>query len=171
MKDGISATAITVDAFNALLRRGLPQAARAGIHARAVGDGVVTLALPMMDEFLRPGGTVSGPALFALADVALYAAVVSRLGPLDGLVTSTMSITFLRRPAPRTVLADARLIRLGSRLAYGEVTLYSEGEGDPVAHVTGTYSVPPSSSVSPSSAQMASAQTASGVDGRADELG
>lgn len=134
---------ISVQRFNDLLATGLPQATRAGIHARDIGDGEITLAMPASDDSLRPGGTISGPTMFALADVALYGAVLSRIGPVELAVTSTMSITFLRRPAPRTLVAKARLIRLGSRLAYGEVTLFSDGEEDPVAHVTGTYSIPP----------------------------
>jgi acyl-coenzyme A thioesterase PaaI-like protein len=92
---------------------------------------------------VRPGGTVAGPALFALADVALYAAVLSRIGPVELAVTTSMTINFLRKPAPRPVIAEARLLQLGRRLAYGEVLLLSDGEADPVAHATGTYSIPP----------------------------
>ncbi|MEI7608033.1 MAG: PaaI family thioesterase, partial [Rhodospirillaceae bacterium] len=95
------------------------------------------------DDFVRPGGTVTGPAMFALADVALYGAVLSLIGRVELAVTTSMTVNFLRRPAPVAVVAEARILKLGKRLAYGEVMLWSEGEPEPVAHVTGTYSIPP----------------------------
>lgn len=109
----------------------------AGVRMRAVYD----------DRFLRPGGTVSGPVLMGLADAAVYALVLSRIGPVELAVTTSLSINFLRRPAPGDVLADARLLKLGKRLAVAEVTLYSDGESpaEAVAHVTATYSIPPPS--------------------------
>ncbi|MDZ5647961.1 PaaI family thioesterase [Nitrospirillum sp. BR 11828] len=128
--------------FDRLLEAGLPQAHRAGIRTREMGHGTVTLTMPASEDFLRPGGTVSGPAMFALADVALYGAVLSMAGHVVLAVTSNMTITFLRRPPARPLVAQARIVRMGRSLAYGEVTLYSEGEDDPVAHATGTYAIP-----------------------------
>ncbi|MDE1147887.1 MAG: PaaI family thioesterase [Azospirillaceae bacterium] len=128
--------------FDALLKQGLPQAHRAGIRTREMAHGSITLTMPVSDDLLRPGGTVSGPAMFALADVALYGAVLSAAGHILLAVTSNMNITFLRKPPPKPLVAHARIIRLGRRLAYGEVTIHSEGEEDPVAHATGTYAIP-----------------------------
>jgi uncharacterized protein (TIGR00369 family) len=91
---------------------------------------------------LRPGGTVSGPVIMALADVAMYVAVLSAVGWVPLAVTTNLTINFLRRPAPRDLLAEARLIKLGKRLAVGGVGIRSGGSSDLVAHVTSTYSIP-----------------------------
>jgi uncharacterized protein (TIGR00369 family) len=92
---------------------------------------------------MRAGGTVSGPAMMMLADYALYAVIMSVAENGEGAVTSNLNTTFLRRPKPAAVIAEARLIRCGKRLAYGEVTMFSEGdEEEPVAHATGTYALP-----------------------------
>jgi uncharacterized protein (TIGR00369 family) len=91
----------------------------------------------------RPGGTISGPTMMALADVSLYVAVLASIGPVALAVTTNLNINFLRRPAPRDLISECSLMKLGNRLAVGEVTIFSEGEEAPVAHVTGTYSIPP----------------------------
>lgn len=91
----------------------------------------------------RPGGTISGPTMMALADVSLYVAVLASIGPVALAVTTNLNINFLRRPAPRDLISECSLLKLGNRLAVGEVTIFSEGEEAPVAHVTGTYSIPP----------------------------
>ena len=95
---------------------------------------------------LRPGGTVSGPAMMAFADIAFYVAILASIGPVGLAVTTNLSFNFLRRPEPRAILAECRLLKLGKRLAVGEVGLYSEGLPDIVCHATGTYSIPPSGS-------------------------
>lgn len=92
---------------------------------------------------LRPGGTISGPTIMALADFAMYVAVLAAIGPVPSAVTINLNINFLRKPAPRDLVAEARLLKLGKRLATGEVTICSDGETEPVAHVTSTYSIPP----------------------------
>jgi len=92
---------------------------------------------------LRPGGTLSGATMMALADFAMYAAVLAAIGWVPLAVTTNLTINFLKKPAPRDLLAEVRLIKLGRRLAVGEVGLRSEGEDDLVAHVTTTYSIPP----------------------------
>jgi uncharacterized protein (TIGR00369 family) len=94
---------------------------------------------------IRPGGTISGPTMMTLADVALYVTVMAAIGPVALAVTTNLNINFLRKPAPRDLLAECRLLKLGKRLAVGEVTIFSDGEEEPVAHVTGTYSIPPAS--------------------------
>jgi uncharacterized protein (TIGR00369 family) len=91
---------------------------------------------------VRPGGTISGPTMMALADFAMYVAVLAAIGPVPLAVTVNLNINFLRRPAQRDLVAEARLLKLGKRLATGEVTICSDGEEGPVAHVTSTYSIP-----------------------------
>lgn len=94
-------------------------------------------------KHLRPGDTVSGPTLMALADAAMYAAVLGEIGLVPLAVTTSLNINFLHKPAQRDVIGDVKLLKVGKRLAVGEVYLYSEGDTKPVAHVTATYSIPP----------------------------
>jgi uncharacterized protein (TIGR00369 family) len=106
-------------------------------------DGSVVVAHAVGESELRPGGTVSGPVMMALADVALYVAILARIGIVPLAVTTNLSINFLRKPrADRRVVARCRLMKLGKTLAVGEVWIYSEGEEEPVAHATGTYAIP-----------------------------
>jgi uncharacterized protein (TIGR00369 family) len=106
-------------------------------------DGSVVVAHPVGERELRPGGTVSGPVMMTLADVALYIAILARIGIVPLAVTTNLSINFLRKPrADRRVVARCRLMKLGRTLAVGEVWIFSEGEEDPVAHATGTYAIP-----------------------------
>lgn len=106
-------------------------------------DGSVVVAHPVGHGELRPGGTVSGPVMMTLADVALYIAVLARIGIVPLAVTTNLSIHFLRKPrADRRVVARSRLMKLGRTLAVGEVWIYSEGEDEPVAHAVGTYAIP-----------------------------
>lgn len=92
---------------------------------------------------LRPGGTISGPSMMALADTAMYIAVLGMIGPVAPAVTTNLNINFLRKPAPADIIAHAMLLKLGKRLAVGEVTMYSGEDPEPVAHATVTYSIPP----------------------------
>jgi uncharacterized protein (TIGR00369 family) len=94
------------------------------------------------ERSLRPGGTVSGPVMMALADFTMYLAVLSAIGWVPLAVTTNLSINFLKRPGARDLLAEAQLFKLGKRLAVGEVALRSDGDDDLVAHVTSTYSIP-----------------------------
>ncbi len=96
-------------------------------------------------KHLRPGDTVSGPTLMALADVAMYAALLGEIGLVPLAVTTSLNINFLRKPAQQDVIGEAKLLKVGRRLAVGEVTLFSDGDAEPVAHVTCTYSIPPQS--------------------------
>jgi uncharacterized protein (TIGR00369 family) len=93
-------------------------------------------------HLLRPGGTISGPAMFALADMAMYAAVLASIGPVALAVTTNLNINFLRKPGQRDMLGEARLLKLGKRLAVGDIALHSDGEAELLAHATGTYSLP-----------------------------
>lgn len=98
---------------------------------------------------LRPGGTVSGPSIMALADFAIYLAVLSAIGWKPLAVTTNFNINFLRKPAPGDLLADARLIKLGKRLAVGEIAIRSDGIAETVAHATATYSLPGDGNIIP----------------------
>jgi uncharacterized protein (TIGR00369 family) len=93
-------------------------------------------------EFIRPGGTISGPTMMALADFAMYVGVLASIGPVPLAVTINLSINFLRKPEARDLIAECRLLKLGKRLATGEVTIRSDGMDEPVAHATSTYSIP-----------------------------
>jgi uncharacterized protein (TIGR00369 family) len=136
-------SAITLDAFNELIREELPFAWEQGFRVERLVAGEARVRLPVDQAHLRPGGTVSGPAMMGLADYTMYAVVLSRIGRQKMAVTTSLNANFLRRPAPRDLIADGRLLKLGRRLAYGEVTICSEGEDEPVCHVTSTYSLPP----------------------------
>lgn len=94
------------------------------------------------ENYIRPGGTISGPTMMELADLAMYVAVFSAVGPQPLAVTTNLNINFLRKPGKGDLVADARLLKVGKRLAVGEVTIYSDGVPEPVAHVTSTYSIP-----------------------------
>jgi uncharacterized protein (TIGR00369 family) len=111
----------------------------------AVGPLSARVRLHYRADHLRPGGTISGPTLFALADVALYVAILAQLGRVKLAVTTNLNINFLRRPGPADLIGEARLLKLGKRLAVGEVTMFSAGASQIVAHATGTYSLPPRS--------------------------
>jgi len=76
-------------------------------------------------------------------DFAMYVAVLASIGPVPLAVTTNLNINFLRKPAQKDLIAECRLIKLGNRLAVGEVQIYSEGEDEMVAHATSTYSIPP----------------------------
>ncbi len=107
-------------------------------------DQGLTLRLIVAARHLRPGDTVSGPAMFGLADVAMYLAILAQLGPVALAVTTNCSIDFMRKPeAGCDLLAQARVLKLGRVLAVGDVMLYSEGKPDPVARASLTYSIPP----------------------------
>ncbi len=109
-----------------------------------VDDQGLTLRLMVATRHLRPGDTVSGPAMFGLADVAMYLAILAQLGPVALAVTTNCSIDFMRKPeAGCDLLAQARVLKLGRVLAVGDVMLYSEGKPDPVARASLTYSIPP----------------------------
>jgi uncharacterized protein (TIGR00369 family) len=143
MSHNESNSAIAAAELETLIREGVPLVGSYGVTVESVGAGTIRLRMPYRTDFVRPGGTVTGPALFGLADVALYGAVLSLIGRVELAVTTSMTINFLRKPGQFGVIAEARILKLGKRLAYGDVLLYSEGEDEPVAHVTGTYSIPP----------------------------
>ena len=130
---------------------GLPAAKDVGLMIdSAHHDGRVRARIVFRPDMVRPGGTLSGPTMMALADAAMFAAILARLGRLEMAVTTNLNINFLRRPGPCDLVAEASILKLGKRLAVLEVAVFSytgDAEAaDPVAHVTGTYSLPPSRS-------------------------
>ena len=130
-------------ALQGFLAREFAQVAGDFTVERADAAGVC-LRLRVQDRHLRPGGTVSGPAIFALADVAMYLAILSRIGPVALAVTTNCSLDFMRKPgAGGDMLAEARLLKLGRSLAVGDVMVFSEGMADPVARAGLTYAIPP----------------------------
>ena len=133
---------ITAAAFSALLRRDLPMMADWGLKIQAIGVGSARLRLPADRKFLRPGNTVSGPVLMGLADVALYAALLGAIGHVPLAVTSNLTINFLRKPGHGAVRAEAKILKLGRRIAVGEVGLYPGDEPEMAAHVIASYAIP-----------------------------
>jgi uncharacterized protein (TIGR00369 family) len=121
-----------------------PQAFKAGDISIESADGATCLLRQRYsDQMLRPGGTISGPTLMALADCAMYVVLLSAIGPLSLAVTANLNINFLRKGQPgQDVLAAARLLKLGRRLAVGEINLLSGTSPEPIAHATSTYSIP-----------------------------
>jgi uncharacterized protein (TIGR00369 family) len=136
---------MNVEEIEAFLDREFPQIHLDGrvFIVEEVGHGTARMRLKAGPRHIRPGGTLSGPSMMTLADLALYVAILAHIGPVGLAVTTNLNFNFLRRPEPRDLLAECRLLKLGARLAVGEVSLFSEGIADPVCHATGTYSIPP----------------------------
>jgi acyl-coenzyme A thioesterase PaaI-like protein len=117
---------------------------------RDIGDRRAVVSHAVGPGELRPGGTVSGPVLMAVADVALYVAILGEIGIVPLTVTTSLTINFLRKPASdRDIIGVCQLMKVGKTLVVGEVSLYSEGLYEPVAHVVGTYAVPPQRPAAP----------------------
>jgi uncharacterized protein (TIGR00369 family) len=136
--------ALTLEQLRTFLRAEFPQVWTDGsFEVEAVGHLTSRVRLNFHDRHLRPGGTISGPAMFTLADLALYVAILAQLGPVGHAVTTHLNINFLHRPPPRDLIGEARLFKLGKRLAVGDVAIFSAGGAEMVAHATGGYSIPP----------------------------
>jgi uncharacterized protein (TIGR00369 family) len=138
-------TLMTVKDLERFLTAEFPQVFHpaSGLSIEAVWEGGGRVRQAYSDGSVRPGGTISGPTMMALADFAMYVAVLAAIGPVPLAVTTNLNINFLRKPARCDLVAEARLLKVGRRLAVGEVTIRSDGEAEPVAHVTSTYSIPP----------------------------
>jgi uncharacterized protein (TIGR00369 family) len=133
----------TIEELRAYLIEIFPQVWTKGDYAiEEVGPMSATVRLNYHPDHLRPGGTISGPSMFALCDLALYVAILHEIGRVKLAVTTNVSINFLRKPQPSDLIGRAKLMKLGKRLAVGEVALFSPGREDVVAHATGTYSIP-----------------------------
>jgi uncharacterized protein (TIGR00369 family) len=134
---------MTAAELQVFLNDAFPQVADAYL-VEDVAPMRLQVRMPVDDGHLRPGGTVSGPSMFALADVGMYLAVLAMIGPEALAVTTSCHIDFMRKPAAgRDLVAEARVLKLGRALAVGDVMIRSEGADDPVAHASLTYSIPP----------------------------
>lgn len=140
----MAAAKMSVAELEQFLRGAFPQSFGSGDTRIEMADGEsCRLRQRYSDNMLRPGGTISGPTLMALADCTMYVVLLSAIGPVALAVTTNLSINFLRKGVPgHDVIAEARLLKLGQRLAVGEVIMFSASSPDPIAHVTVTYSIP-----------------------------
>jgi uncharacterized protein (TIGR00369 family) len=137
----INMSKVTTEKFNEIIKTELPSAAEVGIYLQAIDEGKAELVLPYNEISLRPGGTIAGPFMMMLADVCMFAVVLSMLGEIKLAVTTSLNINFLRKPSECDLIAKGNIIKMGKRLAVVEVSIYSDA--DIVAHATGTYSIPP----------------------------
>jgi uncharacterized protein (TIGR00369 family) len=135
---------MSVEELNRFLAHEFPQVFNpaSGLSIEEVWHGGGRVRQAYLAKFIRPGGTISGPTMMALADFAMYVGVLATVGPVPLAVTINLNINFLRKPKARALIAECRLLKLGKRLAVGEVTIRSDGTDDPVAHATSTYSIP-----------------------------
>ncbi len=133
-------------ALQTFLPRAFPQVA-ADFVVESLSEDQFQMRLKVAERHLRPGGTVSGPSIFALADVTAYLLTLSRIGPRALAVTTNCSIDFMRKPeAGRDLVSEGRLLKLGRTLSVSDVLIFSEGSGKAVARASLTYSLPPAGS-------------------------
>ncbi|WP_052341389.1 PaaI family thioesterase [Salinarimonas rosea] len=144
MRESATRPVMSAPEVEAFLEREFPEIYLDGRiwHVEAVGPLTARMRLDFHPRHVRPGGTLSGPSMMTLADLALYVAVLANVGPVALAVTTNLSFNFLRKPPQAALVADTRLLKLGRRLAVGEVTIRSEGADEPVCHATGTYALP-----------------------------
>jgi uncharacterized protein (TIGR00369 family) len=109
----------------------------------SLSEGRAVVRLTHQPRMLRPGGTVSGPALMALADLAMWVAVLAVVGPVAMTVTTHLDIDFLRFVGAHDVVADTRLLKVGRSLAVGDVLMTADGSAEPCARASVTYAIPP----------------------------
>lgn len=132
----------SIDEMNEFIKVHFPNIDNIG-KIIALDKGYAELLLEVNDSHLRPGGTISGPIMMGLADVCMYTAILNDIGPVVQAVTTNLNINFLLRPvADCPLVAKANILKLGKRLAVGEVSIYSQGHDAIVAHATLTYSIP-----------------------------
>ena len=126
-----------------LIRQGVPMAQDIDLQIDHLDPQEALARVPFHARLVRPGGTLSGPTIMALADAAMFAVVLGALGRVEMAVTSNLNINFLRKPAAVDLCARAKILRLTRRQAVCEVLVFSLGsEQQTVAHVTGTYALP-----------------------------
>ncbi|WLR93905.1 PaaI family thioesterase [Shinella zoogloeoides] len=133
------------EALNRFLEEDFPQLHTDGkvFEVTNVAAGTIVIRLLPNDRHLRPGGTISGPTLFALADVGAYCVVLAHIGAVALAVTTSLNINFLRKPRPGPLSCTCKILKLGKRLAVAEASIFDEDGDDLVAHATATYSIPP----------------------------
>jgi uncharacterized protein (TIGR00369 family) len=134
---------MTAEELEQFLYSHFPDAEHRAFTVERVDEMFALVRMRYDRRHLRPGGTISGPSLMMLSDTAMYMALLGMIGPVALAVTTNLNINFLRKPEQADVIAECKLLKLGKRLAVGEVTMFSEGDREPVAHATVTYSIPP----------------------------
>lgn len=136
-------TVLGINELHELMREVFPQVSK-DFQVEEITPEGIRVRMMAGDQHSRPGGTISGPSMFGLADVGVYLAILARLGPVVLAVTTSSSIDFMRKPAlNRDLIADVTLLKLGRVLAVGDVLIRSEGESAVVCRATMTYSIPP----------------------------
>lgn len=133
---------MTPDDLHRFLKEEFPQAPP-NIRVEYLDDTTIRVRQKTSDRNLRPGGTISGPTLMAMVDCGFYLLLLGRLGKVALAVTTNLNINFMRKPEPADLIGEGRLLKLGKALAVGDFTIWSDGQKDPVAHATVTYSIPP----------------------------
>jgi len=133
---------MTKNNFTDFLEKEFPQVSK-NFKILDTSENNFSMLMKIKSEHLRPGGTVSGPTMFLLADVTFYLATLNIIGPKSLTVTTNCSINFLRKPNEKDLISKARILKLGKTLSVGDVLIYSEGINEPVAHASLTYSIPP----------------------------
>jgi len=136
---------VTITEIERLGREEIPFVEILGLRVEHAEEGVAKVRAPYDSKFLRPGGTIAGPVIMGLADFAIFAALLSRVGLQPQAVTTSLNINFLSRPHPKDLIATARILKSGRRLAVGDIFVHADGETEPVAHATATYALPPES--------------------------
>ena len=136
-------TTVTLEEFNRVTHEHMPLVQMLGFVPESLDQGECIVRAVYKEDFLRPGGTVSGPIMMALADYAMWGAIMNRAERVQMALTSNLNINFLVRVEPGDIVAVAKVIKLGKRLAVGTVELFGNPQNDLVAYVTCTYSLPP----------------------------
>ena len=137
--------AMDIPKISAFLRREFPQIFMQGeiFSVTEIGAGTCRMRMAYHESQLRPGGTISGPAMMQLADVSIWVALLGAIGEVPLSVTTNLNINFLRKPEPRALISTCRMLKIGKSLAVGEASLTSEGSDEIVAHAVATYAIPP----------------------------
>jgi len=133
---------ITIEAFDELVQDGSGFLKVYDFVTEEIKYGWARIRLPYKEIHVRAGGTIAGPAMMALADFSIFAALMGAIGPARMAVTSSLSINFLRRPPATDMFAEAQIIKVTSRLAFAEVELFTVDEASPIAHISSTYAIP-----------------------------
>tara|TARA_R110002167_G_scaffold51187_2_gene148312 strand:+ start:1339 stop:1776 length:438 start_codon:yes stop_codon:yes gene_type:complete len=135
--------ALNAQEIESSIKEWVPMASDIGLKVEEVRQGYARIRIPFQKNHLRPGGTISGPVMMTAGDTAMYVAILGSLGEMAMAVTSNLNINFLKRPDQLDLIAEANIIKLGKRIAFCEVGIRCEGSEELVAHVTGSYSLPP----------------------------
>ena len=144
----VEAPRVTVEEFDRIAQDGSGFLEIYDFVAEEICYGSARMRLRYRDYHVRAGGTMAGPSIMALADFAVFAALMGTVGPVQMAVTSSLNINFLRRPAAADMIGEARIVKTTNRLAFAEVELFTIGEDAPIAHVTSTYAIPNAVTVS-----------------------